>query len=60
MKATRQLAIRFTEEDREVIERLSLKEGMGASTWIRKTVLSYLVKIKKKKKSLHPIQERSR
>jgi len=45
------LAIRFTAEDRNIIEKVSLDEGKGASTWIREIVSSHLIKMGKKKKS---------
>lgn len=43
------LAVRLTKEDRETIEQVSLREGKGASTWMREIILGHLVKIGKKK-----------
>lgn len=59
-KKTDAITVRFTAEDMESICKISKKEGMWASSWIRSVVIERLVKIGKKKKSNNSIAEYGR
>ena len=54
------LAVRFTAEDYALIKKISRKEGMCASAWIRRVVIEQLAKAGHKKKSKNHIMEYGR
>lgn len=48
-KKVRSLTVRFSEEDLKMVNSVSKKMGMWASTWVRQVVSDELVRIGKKK-----------
>jgi hypothetical protein len=48
-KKVRALTVRFSEEDLRMINGVSKKYGMWASTWIRQVISEELVRLGKKK-----------
>lgn len=59
-KKTHILSVRFTDKDAEVIDKISKKEGMWASAWVRSVVIEQLVKLGIRKKSINHISEYGR
>jgi hypothetical protein len=59
-KKTEVLCVRFTAEDAEAIHKISKKEGVWASAWIRGVVVEHLIKLGKKKKGGVKISEYGR
>ena len=59
-KKVETLAIRFTVEDMESIDKISKKEGMWASSWVRQVVIERLIKLGHKKKGKNHIMEYGR
>jgi len=59
-KKTEIVAVRFTAEDAEAVHKLSKKEGVWASAWIRGVVIERLIKLGKKKKGTNQISEYGR
>lgn len=59
-KNSERVFVRFTPEDKEVMDIISAKEGICISTWIRKLAIKYLTDIGKRKKPKREVGEYSR
>lgn len=59
-KKVRSLSVRFSEEDLRIVNSVSKKLGMWASTWVRQIISEELIRLGKKKDIKNYTREYSR